>query len=211
MKIIITGATGYLGSNLVPKLLKNGHELFEITIEPEKSKVLFGNKTKQFYYLQEKHNELILDINKFQPDVCIHLASFLTADDDFETLHKLLNANIKFTCNVLDALKSSGLKIFINTGSFAEYYKGDGQLVPAYLYTATKSASRVFVDYYSKTYDFNYIIVVPYTIYGGKDTQKKIIDIIYDSLNSETPLELTPGNQVLDFIHLDDVTDFYLL
>ncbi len=210
MKIIITGANGFVGQNLVPKLLNQGHELFEITIEPEKSKALYGNKTKQFYYSQEKHNKLILEVNKFQPDICIHLASFLTATDDFETLQKLLNANIQFTCNVLDALKSSGVKTFINTGSFAEYYKGDGHLDPAYLYTATKSASRVFVDYYSKSYGFKYFTIAPYTIYGGLDTQKKIIDIIYDSLNNETSLDLTPGNQILDFIHLEDITDFYV-
>ena len=210
MKIIITGATGFVGSNLVPKLLKNGHELFEITIEPEKSKALFGNKTNQFYYSQEKHNELIIEINKFKPDVCIHLASFLTAADDFENLHKLLNSNIQFTCNVLDALKEVELKTFINTGSFAEYYKGDGKLDPAYLYTATKTASRIFVDYYSKMYKFKYVTISPYTIYGGIDSQKKIIDIIYESLNSEIPVNLTPGNQMLDFIHIEDVTDFYV-
>ena len=210
MKIVITGANGFVGQNLVPKLLKQGNELFEITIEPEKSKSLFGNRTKQFYYSQERHGELVAELTGFQPDICIHLASFLTAADDFETLHKLLNANIQFTCNVLDALKTSGVKLFINTGSFAEYYKGDNQLDPAYLYTATKSASRVFVDYYSKTYGFKYITIAPYTIYGGLDTQKKIIDIIYDSLDNETPLSLTPGNQILDFIHLEDVTDFYV-
>jgi len=210
MNILITGGNGFVGQNLVPKLVVRGHELLEITIEPEKSKTLFGNKTKQFYYTQKKHNDLIVAINKFQPDVCIHLASFLTAADDIKTLHELLNANIQFTCIVLDALKSCGLKTFINTGSFAEYYKGDGQLDSAYLYTATKTASRIFVDYYSKTYNFKHITIAPYTIYGGLDTQKKIIDLIYDSLNSKKALDLTPGNQILDFIHLEDVTDFYV-
>ena len=210
MKIVITGATGFVGSNLVPKLLKNGHELFEITIEPEKSKALFGESTMQFHYSAERQDDLKGALRNFKPDVCIHLASFLTAADDFETLHKLLNANIQFTCNVLDAVKSSGLKTFINTGSFAEYYKGDGKLDPAYLYTATKTASRIFVDYYSKMYKFKYLTIAPYTIYGGVDSQKKIIDIIYESLNSEIPVDLTPGSQILDFIHLEDVTDFYV-
>ncbi len=210
MKIVITGANGFVGQNLVPKLLSQGHELFEVTIEPDKSKALYGNRTIQFDYKQENQNELIIAIGNFQPKACIHLASYLTAADDFDTLHKLLNANINFTCNLLDALKVSGLKTFINTGSFAEYYQGDGQLDPAYLYTATKSASRIFVDYYSKTYNFKYITIVPYTIYGGFDSQKKIIDIIFDSLDSKTPIDLTPGSQLLDFIHLEDITDFFV-
>jgi nucleoside-diphosphate-sugar epimerase len=83
-------------------------------------------------------------------------------------------------------------------------------LDPAYLYAATKTASRSFLDYYSKVYSFKQATVVPYTIYGGKDTQKKIIDLIYDSIGSATALDLSPGEQVLDFIHVDDVSDFYV-
>lgn len=210
MKILITGANGFVGRHLVPKLLKEEHELLQITTDLRKANKLFGEKTKKFLYSPEKQNELISELENFQPEVCIHLAAFLTANDDFDALHKLLNANIEFTCNVLDSLKNIHLTAFINTGTFAEYYKGDGQLDPAYLYAATKSASRIFVDYYSKAYQFKHFTIAPYTIYGGIDTQKKIIDIIYDSLDSRTPINLTPGNQVLDFIHIDDVADFYV-
>ena len=211
MKILITGANGYVGKNLVPKLLKNGHELFEVTIVPDLSKDLFGETTVQFHYNPEKQKEFVNAVKKFKPEAVLHLASFLTANDDFQTIQKLLNANISFLCSILDAVKHVGLKWFINTGSFAEYFKGDGVLDPAYFYTASKSASRIFVDYYSKSYNFSYCTVVPYTIYGGNDSQKKIIDIIYDSLNAKGTLDLTPGDQVLDFIHVDDVTDFFNL
>jgi nucleoside-diphosphate-sugar epimerase len=130
--------------------------------------------------------------------------------DDYNSLNKLLNSNIQFFCRLLDALKETNLKLFINTGTFAEYYKGDDTFDPAYLYAATKTASRFFLDYYSKVYNFKQATVVPYTIYGGNDTQKKVIDIIYDSIDSETPVDMSPGEQVLDFIHIDDVVNFYL-
>ena len=53
--------------------------------------------------------------------------------------------------------------------------------------------------------------MVPYTIYGGNADQRKIIDLIADSLGASKHTELTPGEQVLDFIHIDDVVDFYCL
>ena len=136
--------------------------------------------------------------------------SFLTSLDNYDTLNKLLDANIKFFCRLLDALKEVDLNLFINTGTFAEYYKGDNNFDPAYLYAATKTAARSFLNYYSKVYDFKSITVVPYTIYGGKDSQKKIIDIIYDSLGNELPVDLSPGEQIIDFIHIEDVADFYV-
>jgi nucleoside-diphosphate-sugar epimerase len=211
MKIMITGATGFVGKNLLPKLIKLKHDIFEITIEPEKSQQLYGNSTKQFYFSKSTSQQLPEAVRIFAPEVVIHLASYLTASDLYHDMIKLLDANIYFLCHVLNSLKKTNIKLFINTGSFAEYYKGNGVLDPAYLYTATKSASRIFVDYYSKVFDFKYVTVVPYTIYGGHDTRKKIIDLIYDSLNSKTPLSLSPGNQMLDFIHLEDITNFYIL
>jgi len=211
MKILITGATGFVGQNLLPKLISKGYSIFEITIEPEKSKQLYASNTYQFFYTGENHQSLVKEINTFKPNVCIHLASYLTSADDYNAMRKLLQANIEFTCSILDALKQSGLSCFINTGSFAEYFQGDGKFDAAYLYTATKTASRSLVSYYSNVYNFKSITVAPYTIYGGIDSQKKIIDLIYDSLNSTIALDLTKGEQILDFIHVDDIADFFIL
>jgi nucleoside-diphosphate-sugar epimerase len=139
------------------------------------------------------------------------LASYLTESDQLNDIEKLIDVNILFLSKVLNAVRKTELKLFINTGTFAEYHKGDDELLPAYFYAATKTASRAIVDYYANAYNFKQITIVPFTIYGGNDSQKKIIDIIFDSINSEIPLDLSPGDQVLDFIHVDDVTDFYIL
>jgi nucleoside-diphosphate-sugar epimerase len=208
MKILITGATGFVGRYLTPKLLHDGHQVLELTRDVIKSDSIFGNQTIKFD-LKASQEELNSCVENFQPDVCIHLASYLTSSDAFVDAKKLIETNIIFLVSVLESLKNVNLKLFINTGTFAEYFKGDGVLDPAYLYAATKSASRYFVDYYSKNASYKYATVVPYTIYGAKDSQKKIIDLIVDSLDSTIPLDLSPGEQVLDFIHIKDVVDFY--
>lgn len=209
MKILVTGSTGFVGRHLIPKLKGAGHEIAEITIELDVSYKLFGNSTFKIE-VSENQVEFVREVEIFNPDIVIHLASYLTSADDYNTLEKLLHVNIRFFCRLLDALKNCDLKLFINTGTFAEYLKGDGVFNPAYLYSATKTASRSFLNYYSKVYNFKQITVVPYTIYGGNDMQKKIVDIIFDSLDNTAPLDLTPGNQVLDFIHVEDVSDFFL-
>lgn len=209
MNIVVTGSTGFVGRHLVPKLINMGHRILEITIEPEVSQKLYGYKTEK-YLITDNQESLKSILDAYKPDAVIHLASFLTSADDYDTLQKLLNTNILFYCRILDALKNTNLKLFVNTGTFAEYFRGDHVFDPAYLYSATKIASRAFLDYYSKIYSFKQATVVPYTIYGGKDTQKKIIDLVYDSISSLSPIDLSPGEQVLDFIHIEDVTDFYV-
>lgn len=209
MRIVITGSTGFVGRHLVPELLSLGHSVMEITIEPEVSEILFGEKTLK-YVITDDQESFKNALAEFNPEITIHLASYLTSEDDYYTLQKLLNTNIVFFCRLLDALRSTNMKLFVNTGTFAEYYKGDGVFDPAYLYSSTKTASRSFLDYYSKVYKFKQITVVPYTIYGGNYPQKKIIDIIFDSVKSSVPVDLSPGEQVLDFIHIKDVVGLYL-
>jgi nucleoside-diphosphate-sugar epimerase len=208
MRILITGGTGLVGRNLIPILIQQSFQILELTRDVEKSFSLFGhNTTKQL--ITEDQQEMVMVITNFKPDIVIHLASFLTSGDTYEDLKKLIESNLFFLGRILDSLKNTPPKLFINTGTFAEYYKGDGNEEPAYLYAATKTASRSLVEYYSNAYHFSYATVVPYTIYGGSDNQKKIIDLIYDSLDNNNSLNLSPGEQILDFIHIDDVVDFY--
>jgi nucleoside-diphosphate-sugar epimerase len=207
MKILITGSTGFVGKNLMQKLISEGHEILELTRSIKKSKELFGNETTKLKITDTKFKKKIV---AFMPQVVIHLASYLTSSDKLKDINKLIDANIYFLSKVLDAVSAVDLKLFINTGTFAEYFKGDDNLEPAYFYAATKTASRSFVDYYSTSYKFKQCTIVPFTIYCSNDSQKKIIDIIYDSTNNNVPLDLSPGEQVLDFIHIDDVTDFYM-
>lgn len=208
MKILITGSTGYLGSNLVPLLAVN-NQILEITRDLEKSKELFG-ATTQKYLLTEDQNSLVQKVKEFNPQIVIHLAAKLGSSDEYNEVLDFLDANIYYLTRILDAIRACNIKLFINTGTFAEKFDNGDLSYPSYFYAATKTASRSFIDYYSQLCSFKQITVVPFTIYGNKDTHKKIIDIIFDSIDSPTPASLTPGDQVLDFIHINDITRAYL-
>ncbi len=209
MKIMVTGSTGFVGRHLIPELLKQGHEILEITIEPELSESIFGATTSR-YTLTEDQEYLVACVKEYSPAIIIHLASFLTSADDYLTLQKLLKANVEFFSRILDCTRSIDLKLCINTGSFSEYFEGREYLKPAYLYSATKIAARSLLDYYARIGSYKQTTAVPYTIYGGLDSQKKIIDYIYDSLDNPATTDLSPGEQTLDFIHISDIVSYYL-
>lgn len=205
-KILITGSTGFVGRHLVKKLLQDGCSILEITRKKEKSFRLFGNATSKVVVSDIDFEN---KISKFNPNIVIHLAAHLTPSDKYEDIKKLIDSNILFISKLLNTVSRLDLDLFINTGTFAEYSNGDNEYSPAYFYSATKTASRSIVNYYTNTHNFRQCTVVPYTIYGGESESKKIIDLILESTESQRKLELTAGDQVLDFIHIDDVVSFY--
>jgi nucleoside-diphosphate-sugar epimerase len=210
MKILITGATGFVGRNLMPKLIKEGYDILEITIEPEISRILYGDTVDYYHYKDDNHDNLVNRIFDFKPLTVIHLASYLTSSDSFADLSTLIKTNIIFLTDLLDALKKNPPELFINTGTSAEYFSNDLTLDPAYLYSATKTAARYFLKYYSEAYNFKHLNVVPYSIYGPKDSQKKLIDYLIAAIDSPVPIEITVGKQILDFVHVCDVADAFV-
>lgn len=208
MNILITGATGFIGRHLIPSLLKQYKNCHIMTInrDVEKANNLYNDSRCYNVSIDD-----LVHIEDFKPEIVFHLAAYLTSANDDESISNILQANIIFGVKLLNCLKiCPSLKLFVNIGTFAEYRFGPSLVSNAYLYSASKTAFKEFVDYYSNLCGYKYIHIVPYTIYGGEDTQKKIIDYLYDSLFTDTPVKMSGGQQILDFIHINDVVSFFV-
>lgn len=209
-KIIITGADGFVGRNLIPKLIEKKYKLLLIGSNKVSLDRVYNEITLNFSYIDLNQSEMEDAFLKFKPDFLINLAAYSTSSDSFDNLKKLYTANILYLGKILDALKHTGLQTFVYVGSSTEFLNGSRKYDPAYLYSATKSAGREILNYYSKTYGFKTITITPYNIYGGDNTQKKIIDLLISSLKSQSAIDITLGNQSLDFIHINDIVDLFI-
>lgn len=211
MKIALTGITGFIGQNLMPMLLSMGEGNEFLTLSRSLDKVNLLYPTKR--YVNFKHIDAcdFARLTEFNPEVCIHLAAFSTSSNETAFIKPLLSSNIEYGVFLLDALSHcSNFKLFVNTGSFAEYRNDSCRFKDAYLYTATKTAFRTFVEYYSHIgRGFRYITAVPYSVYGGQKTVKRLFDYILESQQAEEAVDMTAGEQVLDFIHVNDVAAFF--
>lgn len=204
--VLITGATGYVGRKVVTSLLEEKNVQIALVVRNiEKAKFLFSNSKIELIDL--KKDRWKVEIKKYNPEIVIHLAGFLTSSDDENDINKLIEANISFGSHLLDALKNCDAKYFVNTGTFAEYNK-EYLLNPAYFYAATKTAFKSILKYYQNLLGFTLINAIPYTIYGGEKEGKKVIDFLFES--EEKIIKMSPGEQVLDFIHVEDIVSFYI-
>jgi CDP-paratose synthetase len=203
VRILVTGATGFIGSNLLAKL--TGYDV--------------GIVVRNIIESMDKDKQIVIDddlqkfrnaVKSFDPEIVFHLATYSNSNDDISSIKNIIDSNILFTSIMLDSLKDTHVKLFVNTGTFAEYYFNDEILNPAYYYAASKTAVRYIIKYFKNIIGFNTINVIPYTVYGGRSRTKKVIDYIIDSLDSNVPIEMTNGEQILDFVHVDDIADFFI-
>lgn len=206
--ILVTGGTGFIGKKLVKRLLETENRVGLVVRDKQSAFSLFSSSVD--YIESENNNNFSKEIATFSPQIVIHLASYSTSRDDLEAIENLITSNILFVSKLLDALRTTSLELFINAASFSEYHAGDESLSPSYFYSATKTASRFIIEYFSQAYKFKFANTVLYSVYGAKSPAKKVIDYIADSLGNPRPTKMTAGEQVLDFIHVDDVSEFYL-
>lgn len=208
MKILITGATGYVGRTLIPHLYRRGLNDICITVRnPKKADELFHNLSLEVIDISSGHfKEQII---AFAPDVVLHMATLFSTKHDAEIALKMIYSNISFGTLLLEAIAQTGCKHFVNVGTFTEFLWGNGDYFSNNLYSATKTAFRPIIQYYQLVSAFKWINVVIYSPYGRKNEQKKVIDYLVDSLATSVPIKMTKGEQILDFIHVDDIADFF--
>lgn len=210
MRLLITGSTGFIGQRVVRQLLDELPDVQIVTLCRNVAKA--DELCSSARCKNTSVDDMYSTIAAYSPEVVLHLATLSTSSDATDIIAPIVDANITFGIRLLDALaQTSALKLFVNVGSFAEYRSGSDQgFHAAYLYTATKSAYRHFVDYYAVKCGFKYTTAVPYTVYGGNDTAKKLMDYMIDSIAAPEPVKMSPGHQVLDFVHVDDVVRFFV-
>lgn len=208
MKILVTGATGFVGRTLIPYLIEKGWSDVSILVRNvAKACKLFGNITNlNIIEMREGWQDRVTKLN---PDAVIHMATCFSGKSDYDTATEIINSNILLTTHLLESLKNTDCKYFINTGSFSEFQYGAGKFKPNNLYSASKTAVRPIIQYYQSIINFKWINVVVYSPYGRYNPQKKVIDYLIDAVDSPKSIAFSGGEQILDFIHVDDIASFY--
>src|SRR5215204_1064429 len=107
MRLLVSGASGYIGSHLLEKIWENNYQL-GILVRKDIMDVPAG-----IFIINISKSDWKTKVHSFNPDVVLHLASYLTSSDDEKQIDKLIEANISFGTHLLDAVKNSNIKTFI--------------------------------------------------------------------------------------------------
>ena len=211
MNILLTGATGFVGKNLIPTLQKDGHEVFVI-VRPttDISKIKLDN----IFVFDGNVNDLAAYMREKSIDGIIHLASLYINKHEPNQINDLINSNITFGTFLIQAACQSGVKWFLNTGTIWQNYNVppySKQYCPVNLYAATKQAFIDIAKFYTETSDLRFCTLKLCDTYGPNDTRRKIYSLFEENSKSSDILRMSPGEQKIDLVHIDCVVEKFLL
>lgn len=210
-KALITGGTGFIGSHLAKRLVRERWEVYTI-VRPDFDKDLVKKLPAEVIQcnFDGKLASLKNIMKDVKPDIVFHLAALVIADQHRpEEFEPLIQSNFLFGCQMLEAMLFAGVGNIINTGSFFQHYSGRGY-DPVNLYAATKQAFEDVLKYYVEVRSFRAITLKLFDVYGPEDTRKKIFNFLEEASKTGKTLLMSPGRQKLDLVYIDDVIDAYL-
>ena len=208
-KIVITGATGFVGSNLTTFFLNKNYEVYLI-VRPNSDLYnldIKNSKLKVFKYDNEL-NSLISFFKEVNPICTFHLASNFIAEHQSSEINSLVASNITFGLHLLEAMKEADVKKLINTGTSWQHYNNE-DYNPVCLYAATKHAFESLIEYYVQAENFKVITLKLFDTYGETDRRPKLINLLNKFAKDQSELNLSPGEQIVNLVHIHDVCTAY--
>lgn len=203
---LVTGATGYVGSQLVQRLIRDGENVSVIVRKDYDRKKLdfLSGRVKVYEYDGSDLGMLDL-IKKAGPEIVYHLASRVQVEHRVGDIKALIESNILFGTQLLEGMVQTGVRFFINIGSYWQHYQGPAYN-PVNLYAATKQAFQDLVRFYKEAYDLCAVTLKLFDVYGPHDSRSKIFRQLEDAASTGKPLPVSQGEQLLDLVYIDDVT-----
>ncbi len=207
---LVTGATGYIGRNLVSKLALRGWRVCVLCRTDSDLKALTANlRSGDIFYYDGTRESVIKCLVQVKPSVVFHLASLFLVTHNGGDIDSLLEANISFGAKLVDACVETGVTKFINTSSSWQHF-ADEKYNPMNLYAASKQAFEDILEYYVKAYELDVVTLVLFDTYGPCDTRGKIVSLLWRAAMQNDDVNMSPGEQLIDLVYVDDVTEAFL-
>ena len=208
---LVTGATSYIGSHLVEGLLAEGWQVHAITRPSSLQCLLEPYLQRITIHVHDGSMQGMLRIvAAAKPDVVYHLAAMVLLEHRMEDVDQIINANVLFSTQLIEAIFRNGCRNLVNTETFWQHCNGSEEYDPVCLYAATKQAFHDILYYYVSVARVNAISLVLYDTYGPDDPRNKLFSFLKQAAKEKRQIDMTPGEQLVDMTHVDDVVVAYL-
>ncbi len=204
-KILVTGASGYIGPHLCHRLCKSDVEVHAIY----RTKYFSEEKGLKWWQCDLTDLEAVQTLfTRIKPDVIFHMAGHAAGGRDLELVMPTFKSNLITTVNLLTVATEIGCHRIILPGSLEEPDSVSPEVIPSSPYAASKWASSAYARMFHKLYKTPVVILRVFMAYGpGKQNPLKLVPYVIKSLfNGQAP-KLSSGHRQIDWVYIEDVID----
>lgn len=222
MKILVTGAAGFIGHNVVRFLEQQGHEIFGLDnrtnygfIPKDEADYLFKERAKRVHTFPmvgdiRNEDDIKQRVGVFSIRTIVHLASFprqKVVEQNPALASEVMSTGL---INLLEAARTHKVQRFVYIsssmvyGDFENDVNEDAPCNPIGQYGIMKYMGEQLVRDYARKYGFEYVIIRPSAVYGEYDVEDRVVSkFMLGAMRGET-LKVKGAGEVLDFTYVED-------
>ena len=218
-RVLVTGAAGFVGSNLAKHLLDRGYSVIGLDD--------LSAGTQENVDLRVEFHKADIRAPEIYPlfhrvDAVFHLEAKSSLTDCLENPLEAASVNVQGTLNLLEAARQAKVAKFVYADTGAEYEgiqqfpTPETNVRPIGVYAASKHGGAAFCESYRELYGMNVTILRYFNVYGPAQDWRRVVPPVMSAfilcmLRGERPVIYGTGKKRRDFIYVDDVTDLHVL
>lgn len=225
MRILITGGAGFIGTNLIPKLLDEGHEVTVIDNMSHGTRVPHIHDRVTNFYPIDCCDKAAVDyvVDELKPDATFMFHGLVSIYDCHRDPQFAIQNNLIGSANLFDALVKYNCPrvIFAETSAVYEniplpengYH--EEQSDPTTMYAVTKAALVLMARSYARTRGLKFTALRYFNVAGAMQDYRRTVPPLFAGfalriMGGNNPIIFGDGNRRRDFVHVDDINDFHL-
>ncbi len=216
MRVFITGASGFIGSYVTRAAVEAGHDAL-ILATPQDDLWRLNDLLNRLDILRatlRDSTKINKRLHQWQPQACIHLAWYAEPGKYLDSKENL--KSLRWSLRFLQTLSESNCQQFIGAGSCAEYKMKFEKLSetdetgPATLYAASKLSFQLIGQQLASQSGMQFAWGRIFYLYGPKEDARRLVPSAILKLQKGEPFPASPGEQVRDYLHVEDVARAFL-
>jgi nucleoside-diphosphate-sugar epimerase len=221
VRVLVTGATGFIGSHLTRRLVDEGATVHAVTSTVSSVypvRLLDVRDRISLHGANLNDNGAITSlVDDVTPEIVFHLGAYTHVGKSWTRMDECIQTNVQGTVNLLQALSRTDYRRMVYTSSSEVYgdipvpFREDASVRPISPYAVSKYAGEIFCRMLQQGRGWPVVSVRPFNAYGPAQSPDRVIpEIIVKALRKEE-LAMTQGRQTREFNHVDDLVAGFLL
>jgi nucleoside-diphosphate-sugar epimerase len=220
-RVLVTGASGFIGSHLTRRLIGDGAEVHALTsavssVYPTRLLAVRADLQLHEGNLSDRSAMDAL-VRRVRPEIVFHLGAYTHVGKSWERVDECVQTNVQGTVNLLQALAGTDYERFVYTGTSEIYgdievpFREDAPVNPISPYSVAKYAGERYCRMFHQGHGWPLVMLRPFNAYGPAQSPDRIIPEIIVRAARRQELKMTTGRQTREFNYVEDLVEGFVL